>query len=367
MTSEGWRETTVGEWAPFHYGKGLPERDRHGGEVPVYGSNGVVGWHHEALIHEPGIVIGRKGTVGSVKFSSAPFWPIDTTYFVKQDASRDLRFTSALLDSLGLEGRNSHSAVPGLSRDDVHLLPISVPALEVQQQIGEVLEALDSRITILKLMLSKISEVISAACEAAIESRASSDAIPLPKAVRLVNGGAFTKGASGSGRMVIRIKELNSGPSDSTVYNNIQVPDEKTARSGDVLFAWSGSLGIWRWYSEEAIINQHIFKVVEAEQPVWLGWHHISQELETFKGIAAGKATTMGHITKDHLERTLVPALSKGEVAELGALIGPLWSKQLQVGIQLETLEDLLRVASPGLVAGELRVGDVALKNEVLG
>lgn len=141
--TKAWTETTVGEWCPLAYGKGLPERDRRGGSVPVFGSNGVVGWHDESAVNGAGIIIGRKGTVGSVILSTTPFWPIDTTFYVGEADHRDLRFTAALLQSLGLDQRNSHSAVPGLSRDDAHQLLIRVPSLDEQRRIALVLSALD--------------------------------------------------------------------------------------------------------------------------------------------------------------------------------------------------------------------------------
>ena len=144
--TEAWTETTVGEWCPFAYGKGLPQRDRRGGSVPVFGSNGIVGWHDEYAVPGAGIIIGRKGTVGSVILSATAFWPIDTTYYVAESDHRDLRFTAALLESLDLDQRNSHSAVPGLSRDDAHQLSIRVPSLDEQRRIAEVLGVLDDRI-----------------------------------------------------------------------------------------------------------------------------------------------------------------------------------------------------------------------------
>jgi len=116
-----WTPTTVGSFCPFTYGKGLPEKKRNtNGNIKVYGSNGPVGVHDQPLVDEPGIVIGRKGTVGAIHFASEPFWPIDTTFYVVSEADRDLRYTYYLLKSIGLENMNADSAVPGLNRDAAH-------------------------------------------------------------------------------------------------------------------------------------------------------------------------------------------------------------------------------------------------------
>jgi type I restriction enzyme S subunit len=85
---EGWVETNLGDVLPINYGKGLAETARvKDGEVPVYGSSGIVGYHNQALTSDETLVIGRKGSVGSVYYSSIPCFPIDTTYFVEKTPS----------------------------------------------------------------------------------------------------------------------------------------------------------------------------------------------------------------------------------------------------------------------------------------
>src|SRR5947208_3175040 len=83
-TPERWALPRVVEILEINYGKGLPEKRRSPGNIPVYGSNGVIGYHSKPLTRGSTIVIGRKGTVGAVHFSLEPCWPIDTTYFIEQ-------------------------------------------------------------------------------------------------------------------------------------------------------------------------------------------------------------------------------------------------------------------------------------------
>lgn len=236
----------------------------------------------------------------------------------------------------------------------VSKLEVNLPTIEVQRELSSVLDLLEARIENLQALLELIAKYIESACEVAISQSKSDKQIPLSTAAKLVNGGAFTKGATGIGKVVIRIKELNSGISDSTIYNSIEVPPQKTAYPGDVLFAWSGTLGLWRWYKEEALINQHIFKVMEGKHPVWLNWFHILQELENFQDIAAGKATTMGHITKDHLDRAMVLDFLPHEIAELSSLVSPIWEYQLKVGKEINSLIDFREFLIPRLVSGEM-------------
>src|SRR5690606_875626 len=143
-----------------------------------------------------------------------------------------------------------------------------------QQAIAAVLGALDDKIAVNERIASVADELRRNLFDQYIaEASTAIRSVPLSSTADFIDGRAFTKEATGTGRMVIRIAEINSGPSGSTVYNDIDVPDQHLARPGDVLFAWSGSLTVARWFRPEAIINQHIFKVVpKSGIPTWLAF-----------------------------------------------------------------------------------------------
>ena len=146
----GWKECKLGRVIELLYGKGLREQDRKPGNIPVYGSNGIVGCHNEYLVKGPGIIIGRKGSVGEVKYSPVDFFPIDTTYYVSlKEEMADIRFMYYFLLTLHIDEMNSHSAVPGLNRNDVYSLDVTVPPLPEQRAIASVLSSLDDKIDLL--------------------------------------------------------------------------------------------------------------------------------------------------------------------------------------------------------------------------
>ena len=105
------------------YGKALKEEQRQPGDFPVYGSSGVVGYHNKALVDGPGIIIGRKGNVGSIHWADKDFFPIDTAYFVKAKIS--LHYAFFMLG--GLNFINNDSAVPGLNREQAYSNPVLLP------------------------------------------------------------------------------------------------------------------------------------------------------------------------------------------------------------------------------------------------
>lgn len=139
MTAKAWRETTLGDEIELAYGKGLPQSSRRNGNIPVFGSNGVVGFHDAALIGGPGIVVGRKGSVGAISFSKTAFWPIDTTYYVQNPNRHNWPYLYYLLQNLGLDLLNSHSAVPGLNRESAYVLDCLFPEVPEQEKIAAVL------------------------------------------------------------------------------------------------------------------------------------------------------------------------------------------------------------------------------------
>src|SRR5690606_40939003 len=135
----------------------------------------------------------------------------------------DLRFVYYLLIGLRLQRFRRDSAVPGLNRDVYNAIEIDVPNLEEQRAIAEVLGALDDKIAANERLVATADGL-----RLARYGHAARDGVevPLSSLARFVNGKAFTKGASGTGRVVIRIAELNSGVGGSTVFNDIQVADD---------------------------------------------------------------------------------------------------------------------------------------------
>lgn len=138
---------TLGDFVQFAYGKGLPARARLQGSVPVYGSAGIVDSHNEALVQGPGVVVGRKGTIGAVHWAEQDFFPIDTTYYVvlKRKDTR-MRYIYYLLKTLPLSLMNTDVAVPGLNRANALRLNVAIPSPSAQDRIIGVLSAYDDLI-----------------------------------------------------------------------------------------------------------------------------------------------------------------------------------------------------------------------------
>ncbi len=133
-----WEVGRLGDVLELVYGKALKEETRSGKGFPVVGSSGVVGYNSGFLVEGPGIVIGRKGTLGNVIYLFENFFPIDTTYFVKSKVnSVGLFYEYFLLKTMNFEDMNTDSAVPGLNKEIALSMEMKIAPFEKLQDFND--------------------------------------------------------------------------------------------------------------------------------------------------------------------------------------------------------------------------------------
>jgi type I restriction enzyme S subunit len=391
-----WHTSTLGAFAQLNYGKNLPAEIRVTGDVMVISSAGVIDTHATPLVNGKGIVVGRKGNIGSVTFATSPFWPIDTTFYIVDDPeTRDLRFTFYLLRTLPLYSMNADSAVPGLNRDAAHALKILVPPLPEQRRIAKILGDLDDKIELNRKMNETLEQMARALFKswfvdfdpvrAKMEGRTPSgmDAAtaalfpdrlvdselgPIPEGwevkaldsiATFLNGLALQKYPASGGQTlrVIKIAQLRSGNTVGADECSSEIPGDYIIEDGDVLFSWSGSLEVELWCGGSGALNQHLFKVTSSGTPKWFYYQWLRHHLPEFREIAADKATTMGHIQRRHLTEALVLLPGAELITAMTNAMQPIHNQLINNNIQSRTLSTLRDTLLPKLVGGEVRVG----------
>ena len=123
------------------------------------------------------------------------------------------------------------------------------------------------------------------------------------------------------------------------------------------MFSWSGLLNVYRWHGDEALINQHIFKVVCADYPQWFVHFHLQEAMPFFQGIAADKATTMGHIKRGQLQPVEARSAAETRIQRTAKQVQPLYDLMHQAERESITLAAIRDALLPKLLAGEIRVG----------
>lgn len=145
LSSAHGQNKVVGDILTLEYGKPLDKADRiQGGNFAAYGANGVKDRTHKYYWDRPSIIVGRKGSAGELTRVSEPFWPLDVTYYVVHDASEtDLDYLYSLLKSLNLPSF-ARGVKPGINRNDIYSIDITLPTLEEQIKIAKNIDAIDS-------------------------------------------------------------------------------------------------------------------------------------------------------------------------------------------------------------------------------
>jgi type I restriction enzyme S subunit len=149
---QGWEVKKLGEVVELNYGKALKKEARRDGDFPVFGSSGIVGTHDAALVKGPGIIVGRKGNVGSVFWCDEDFFVIDTAYFVT--SSLPLRYLFYVLPTLNFI--NSDAAVPGLSRNQAYTLELLVPPAALLEEFCKLAGAFERHTATLQRQIQNI-------------------------------------------------------------------------------------------------------------------------------------------------------------------------------------------------------------------
>ncbi len=144
---KGWRVKKLGDLLALAYGKALKAHARHDGNVPVYGSNGQIGWHDKRLVAGPGIIVGRKGNPGIATWAPTDFFPIDTTFYVVPTSSgQSIQFLFHVLRNQDLGTLGADSAVPGLNRNLAYMSDQVLPPSQLLGTFERLASGLSRRV-----------------------------------------------------------------------------------------------------------------------------------------------------------------------------------------------------------------------------
>ena len=143
---EQWKEYQLGDLLNFRRGHDLPKSEMIAGDIPVAGSNGVIGLHNEATPVSPCITIGRSGNVGTPNFYEK-CWAHNTVLYIDDFKENNPEFLFYLLKTIPLKSFGGGSAVPTLNRNHIHPIVVkSTKDIKLQQKIVTVLKSLDDKI-----------------------------------------------------------------------------------------------------------------------------------------------------------------------------------------------------------------------------
>ena len=166
---------------------------------------------------------------------------------------------------------------------------------------------------------------------------------------------------------VIKIAQLKKGDTLGADRCSTAVPDEYVIRAGDVLFSWSGSLAVDIWCGGQGALNQHLFKVTSKTHQKWFIYQWIKHHLPEFQEIAQGKATTMGHIQRQHLSEAKALDPTTSLLTAMDSTFTPLLDRAFGLRRQSRELSLIRDALLPKLISGEIRIPDAERMLEEVG
>lgn len=298
----------------------------------------------------------------------------------------------SIIDKLQSIAETSTSAYPSIRPSVITNLEFEFPPIEVQKQTVDILNSIAEKITTNYKIIEKIEELTKEIFRnwfidfefpneqgrpyktsggKMVESELGM--VPegwkidsLTNIANYKNGLAMQKyrpSESSKSLPVLKIKELNDGiTSNNSDACSADIKEEVKVYNGDVIFSWSGTLLVKLWTGGNAGLNQHLFKVTSTNYPKWFYYFWTRHHLKRFIEVAKDKATTMGHINKSHLQKSLVVVPSFNILKSMNGTFGSLIEMQIQIGMENNRLIDLRNSVLPKLLSGEIEVPVLEIK-----
>lgn len=252
-----------------------------------------------------------------------------------------------LLKSMGaaIDSQSNGTVFTSINKTELNNLDLKLPELAQQEKVGTTLRLLDEKIESLSEINDNLLDLSMTHFEHWLETTSSTNNVSLDEIATYKNGLAMQKFEPedvADSLPVLKIRELNQGFTDSS-SNRVRtdIDDSVKVYDGDVIFSWSGTLLVDIWTGGSAGLNQHLFKVTSTAYPKWFYYMWTRYHLRQFQQIAAGKATTMGHIKRGDLKSADVIIPTDSEFTQLETLLKPVVAAYIENGVEIKNLQTI--------------------------
>ena len=359
------------------------------GDIPLYGSGGLMSHVDEALYSGEAILLPRKGTLSNIMYVNESFWTVDTMYYaVVNDKLADAFYLYSYLSQLDLSNLDSGSTLPSMTKSAYESIIVKLPDLKIQKVVANFLCNIRKKMEI----NNQINQELEAMAKTLYDywfvqfdfpdqngkpyKSSGGKMVYNPELKREIpegwgvdslwnianfyNGLAMQKYRPDTNEddylPVIKIREMMNGFSKDTERARLDIPSEAVVDRGDILFSWSATLEVIIWGKEKGALNQHIFKVTSDTYPKSFIYFELKSYLKVFKAIAELRKTTMGHITQDHLKQAKIVVPPIELISKLDAKLQPIMLKQQILENQNQELTQLRDWLLPMLMNGQVKV-----------
>lgn len=393
MSDQTWRQAQLQDLVTLQRGFDITKAQQVEGMYPVISSSGVKSYHSEYRVSGPGVVVGRKGTLGTVFYSDSDFWPHDTTLWVKDFHGNDYRYCYYFLKSMRFEQYDVGAANPTLNRNHIHGLPIRIPSPATQCRIASILSAYDDlienntrRIEILEEMSRRLYEEwfvhfrfpghdVVGFKESGLGS------IPEVWEIKTV---AETFQIMGGGTPSKKVPEYWEGgdinwfsPTDLTKSScafmdessskitelGLKKSSAKLFHERSVMMTSRATIGVVAINTQPATTNQGFITCLPNDDfPLNLMYHWLKDNVETF--ISFGTGATFKEISKGTFKEIQLAVAPRDISRAYEEAVNPIMQQVLLLQRKNANLCAQRDLLLPKLVSGEIDVSDISMPDD---
>ena len=293
---------------------------------------------------ENDILISAVGTIGKVYHvakSDIPF------YFKDGNLIRIYNYNYSLIDPYYLYyllksycGQNAirkieiGSTQKAITINELSSIVLDIPSLQKQQEISNKLKKIDALISVNSEINDNLDDLLTLIFEKfAINMKfEKSNLVGIANFKNGLPMQKFQCEKFENGIPVLKIRELSQGYTDSSSDRcSMKINKDYIVKTGDIVFSWSGTLMVKIWSGTTSGLNQHLFKVTSKKFPSWFIYEWTKHYLKKFKLIAAGKATTMGHIKRSDLMDSIVFIPNYKFLSQLTRIMKPIYDERIKI------------------------------------
>lgn len=375
---EEWKEYKLGDVLTIKYGK--DHKQLADGDIPIYGSGGIMRYGERSLYDGPSILIPRKGSLNNIMYSDKPFWTVDTMFWsIINNTVANPLFVYYSICKKDFASLNVGSAVPSLTVPVIEDIDILLPSLAEQKQIVSILKSLDDKIEVNR----KINENLEQQAQALFKSWfvdfepfkngefIESELGMIPKGWRVkriyeyidVIYGAPYKSSlfndNKEGLPLIRIRDLKTNTPQ--FYTPEILPNTEYVEAGDIVAGMDAEFTPYVWRGEKGVLNQRCCKFKGKYEGIsnYFILFLIKPELEYVQSYKTG--TTVSHLGKSDIDRFVFLTPPLDVVLDFSEIVNPIIKEVVNRAKESRRLAELRDTLLPKLMSGELKVNEIEI------
>lgn len=366
----------LSELATIKYGKNQKKVLSEGGNIPIYGTGGLMGYATTALYDKPSVLIGRKGTIGKVKYVEHPFWTVDTLFYTIVNTDIVLpKYLYYVMSLMDLNNYNEGTTIPSLRTETLNRLEFDIPSLVEQETILSCLNPIDEKIALNNAINNNLEQQAKALFKSwFIDFEPFDRQVPktwvngvLGDFVEIKRGGSprpIQNFLSDSGFHWLKISDATgiSSPFINEIKEYIiEAGLKKTVylKSGSLVLSNSATPGLpkildidtcihdgWLYFPSSKFSNEYLY----------LYFKHIRDNL-----IALGNGSVFTNLKTDILKNYPTYLPTEDVLKKFDELVQPIFSMILSKTREIKRLAEIRDTLLPKLMSGELDVCDIEL------